>query len=334
MKKYRTSIFLFAIFEVIAVSLWLSTGNLFFLLNFSYIGICLGVGGILMTAGGETCPRVHAVHRWQLHFGVPRPYMSREYADGRILVLSAVRGCRGGGAALSHRQDLRAVAVRARLVRVRLLDCDDPRPAALQAARETTEILRMGALCDVRVVDRRRHPADAPRQSRQNDDVLPFRGWKCALLRRRNRPGHRAEGQPRLLQVHLPDHRLPEADELLLVTAHQVRRGEVHPLRQVPESLPDGGGSQQQFAQAEERHRVHPLPAMQEGVSGGGAEIVLSRRSRRLTQTFFCANQQILPGLPSVTIQNISLLVKFEPMATTFHHLHFAELESASEIVF
>ena len=51
MKKYRTPILLFAIFEVIAVSLWLSTGNLFFLLNFSYIGICLGVGGILMTAG-------------------------------------------------------------------------------------------------------------------------------------------------------------------------------------------------------------------------------------------------------------------------------------------
>ena len=51
MKKYRTSILLFAIFEIIAVSLWLSTGNLFFLLNFSYIGICLGVGGILMAAG-------------------------------------------------------------------------------------------------------------------------------------------------------------------------------------------------------------------------------------------------------------------------------------------
>lgn len=51
MKKYRTPILLFAIFEVIAVSLWLSTGNLFFLLNFSYIGICLGVGGILMAAG-------------------------------------------------------------------------------------------------------------------------------------------------------------------------------------------------------------------------------------------------------------------------------------------
>ena len=51
MKKYKTPILLLVLFEVIAISLWLSTGNLFFLLNFSYIGICLGVGGILMTAG-------------------------------------------------------------------------------------------------------------------------------------------------------------------------------------------------------------------------------------------------------------------------------------------
>ena len=48
----------------------------------------------------------------------------------------------------------------------------------------------------------------------------------------------------------------------------------MHPLRQVSESLSDGGGGQQQLAQAEERHRVHSLPAVQEGVSGGGAEIV------------------------------------------------------------
>ena len=51
MKKYRTAIILFLVFEVIAVWLWLSTGNLFFLLNFSYIGISLGIGGSLMSAG-------------------------------------------------------------------------------------------------------------------------------------------------------------------------------------------------------------------------------------------------------------------------------------------
>lgn len=51
MKKYRTAILLFLVFEVIAVVLWLSTGNLFLLFNFSYIGVCLGVGSALTAAG-------------------------------------------------------------------------------------------------------------------------------------------------------------------------------------------------------------------------------------------------------------------------------------------
>lgn len=48
MKKYKTGIILFLVFEAIAVSLWLSTGSLFFLLNFTYIGTCIAVGDILM----------------------------------------------------------------------------------------------------------------------------------------------------------------------------------------------------------------------------------------------------------------------------------------------
>lgn len=51
MKKYRTSIILFLVFEVIAIWLWQATGNLFFLLNFSYIGICIGIGGVLFAKG-------------------------------------------------------------------------------------------------------------------------------------------------------------------------------------------------------------------------------------------------------------------------------------------
>jgi polyferredoxin len=51
MKKYRTAIILFLVFEVIAVWLWLSTGNIFFLLNFSYLGISIGLGGVLTAAG-------------------------------------------------------------------------------------------------------------------------------------------------------------------------------------------------------------------------------------------------------------------------------------------
>ena len=51
MRKYRTAIILFLVFEVIAVWLWLLTGNLFFLLNFSYLGISIG-GGAALLAGG------------------------------------------------------------------------------------------------------------------------------------------------------------------------------------------------------------------------------------------------------------------------------------------
>ena len=51
MKKFKSAIILFAAFEVLAVVLWLATGNFFFFLNFTYIGICIGVGMALSAAG-------------------------------------------------------------------------------------------------------------------------------------------------------------------------------------------------------------------------------------------------------------------------------------------
>ncbi len=44
MKKYLPSLFMFAIFETVAVTLWLTKDNLFYLLNFSYIGLCISIG--------------------------------------------------------------------------------------------------------------------------------------------------------------------------------------------------------------------------------------------------------------------------------------------------
>ena len=49
--KYVPSILLFLLFEIVAVTLWLVKDNLFYLLNFSYIGGCLGMGTALFTAG-------------------------------------------------------------------------------------------------------------------------------------------------------------------------------------------------------------------------------------------------------------------------------------------
>ena len=51
MKNYKTPIILFAVFEIIAISLWLATGSLFYLLNVSYIGTNIGVGLALSKSG-------------------------------------------------------------------------------------------------------------------------------------------------------------------------------------------------------------------------------------------------------------------------------------------
>ena len=44
MKKYTVPILILAIFETIAVTLWLTKDNLFYLFNFSYIGISISLG--------------------------------------------------------------------------------------------------------------------------------------------------------------------------------------------------------------------------------------------------------------------------------------------------
>ncbi len=44
MKKYLPAIVLFGLFEAIAITLWLSKNNLFYLLNFTYIGLSLAIG--------------------------------------------------------------------------------------------------------------------------------------------------------------------------------------------------------------------------------------------------------------------------------------------------
>ena len=49
--KYPVSILLFLFFEVVAVTLWLTKDNLFYLVNFSYIGLCLALGTALFSAG-------------------------------------------------------------------------------------------------------------------------------------------------------------------------------------------------------------------------------------------------------------------------------------------
>lgn len=44
MKKYIPSIILLCIFEIVAVTLWVTMDNLFYMINFTYIGVCISIG--------------------------------------------------------------------------------------------------------------------------------------------------------------------------------------------------------------------------------------------------------------------------------------------------
>ena len=43
-KKYLHPLIILIVFEAVAVTLWLSKGNLFYLFNFSYIGLSISLG--------------------------------------------------------------------------------------------------------------------------------------------------------------------------------------------------------------------------------------------------------------------------------------------------
>ena len=51
LRKYVPSLLLLLLFAAVAVTLWLMKDNLFYLLNFSYIGGCMALGTALFTAG-------------------------------------------------------------------------------------------------------------------------------------------------------------------------------------------------------------------------------------------------------------------------------------------
>lgn len=58
MKKYSASIIMLVIFETVAVSLWLAKDNLFYLFNFSYIGISIALGLFLYARKVRNARRV------------------------------------------------------------------------------------------------------------------------------------------------------------------------------------------------------------------------------------------------------------------------------------
>ena len=182
--KYVPSMLLFLLFEAVAVTLWLTKDNFFYLLNFSYIGACLGLGTALFTAGKR-----YARHFVQLAVGsymllylgvISRENMQIE-GFWYYLFLGVFE------AATIHyavAKIFRTVAFWAWLVRLRLLDSYGAGLSALQSAAEATKRKAgLPSLCDVSSVSGVGVWAvsDAGGTSGANH-VLAFPGRKCALL--------------------------------------------------------------------------------------------------------------------------------------------------------
>lgn len=62
--KYTIPVVFLVLFEAIAITLWLLKDNIFYLMNFSYIGVCLALGLMLFVAGKR-----YARHFVQLAIG-------------------------------------------------------------------------------------------------------------------------------------------------------------------------------------------------------------------------------------------------------------------------
>ncbi|MCR5354265.1 MAG: 4Fe-4S binding protein [Lachnospiraceae bacterium] len=58
MKQLKLPLLILAVFEIVAVTLWLTKDNLFYLFNFSYIGLSISLGVLLFTKGYKYARRV------------------------------------------------------------------------------------------------------------------------------------------------------------------------------------------------------------------------------------------------------------------------------------
>ncbi len=74
LRKYIASLLLFLLFETVAITLWKAKGNLFYLLNFSYIGGGLALGTALFTAGKRYARHFLGVLRRQQYTTQSRRY--------------------------------------------------------------------------------------------------------------------------------------------------------------------------------------------------------------------------------------------------------------------
>ena len=92
MKKYFFPLVLLAVFEAVAVVLWLTRDNLFYLFNFSYIGVSVSLGVFLFVKKYRHARRIVQLSGGAVYASVSGADLRREYADRGVLVLSVYRG--------------------------------------------------------------------------------------------------------------------------------------------------------------------------------------------------------------------------------------------------
>ena len=207
--KYLVSILLFLLFEAVAVTLWLTKDNMFYLLNFSYIGCCLALGTALFTAGKQ-----YARHFVQLAVG---SYM--------LLYLGVI-----------SRENMQIEGFWYYL----FLGVFEAATIHYAVAKLFGPLLfGRSALCDVyTVVGAGFQPVPDEGRESGADHVLDVLGRKRTLLHRGHRAGVCVQGQPRVLQVSLPHHGVSQAHELFFTSARALQRKRMRSLRQVPACLP------------------------------------------------------------------------------------------------
>lgn len=54
LKRYILPAFVLVVFEIVAITLWLTKNNIFYLFNFSYIGISITLGLVLFAQNYKT----------------------------------------------------------------------------------------------------------------------------------------------------------------------------------------------------------------------------------------------------------------------------------------
>ena len=138
MKKYLPAGLMWLLFELIAVALWLALDNVFYLLNFSYIGLALGLGLAMYAAKLR-----YARNFVQFAVGI---YMLIYLG---FLVLPLSRRIRGSSNTLRSDEDFRAGAVRQGLVRLCLLDGHGAGSASVQDPAGGTQEFR---ICELHTV--------------------------------------------------------------------------------------------------------------------------------------------------------------------------------------